>query len=271
MRLAGLLRAHGRQPGGNHGVEVRQLLEEIRDARRQQAALEALVEDDAVAQLDHRALEGRAHRRLDGLGELRLARQLRQALGHLEVGEALLAHTRAVVGREVEEREHVGMDDLEGGVGVGHLGLVEHVEQPLGGARGPALGRGDALAALQHEERGAGHGVERLDAPVDEGREPAEGGEVVLALIAGREQRGHDGQGGEEEDGEREKAFHGREQGRSVQAAARRLVKKPARWMPNWSRSPSVITPHAMYGMSQLGLRTTWRTVVVSLFSKPAW
>src|SRR4051812_25457873 len=43
------------------------------------------------------------------------------------------------------------------------------------------------------------------------------------------------------------------------------------RFRPKWENIPSPPTTHAMYGNSQLGLRPTWRTVVVSLGSKLLW
>src|SRR5688572_23493025 len=57
-----------------------------------------------------------------------------------------------------------------------------------------------------------------------------------------------------------------------VWTTPRRRPTKATRWMPNCHSSPKVIIPQAMYGTSQLGLRTTWRIVTLSLpGSKLAW
>ena len=192
MRRAGLLGLLGGEAEGQRVIEIRQpVAEVVIDPGRQQAPLQSLIEQNIVPQLHDRALERAAHGRLDGVGEPALAIQLGQPRirGLLE-GETFLA--RALLRREVAQGQHIGVHDLEHLIGIGHGGPEKHVEQPLGRAERLAVGRGDTLAALQNQQRGAGDGVERLEAAVDQGRQTAEAGEVVVAFSRDGEKREKD-------------------------------------------------------------------------------
>src|SRR5208283_1186561 len=138
----------------------------------------------------------------------------------------------------------------------------EGVEEPLVGRQLRAVRRHDPLAPLDHEQGAARHGVEWLDPALGEHGKVGErlhGGR--LGLGHGKEAREGAHRGGEDDE-------HGH---RAAHAASLLLLANPARWIRNWITSPRVIAEHAMYGTSQLGLRTTCRTVVWSLFSNPAW
>ena len=65
MGLAGTLGAEGFDAGGDGSPELGRSIEVVVHAGRDEAGLQALVEDDIVAELDDCALEGRAHGGLD--------------------------------------------------------------------------------------------------------------------------------------------------------------------------------------------------------------
>ncbi|MCR6656810.1 MAG: hypothetical protein NVV63_13590 [Opitutus sp.] len=162
--------------------------------------------------------------RLNRLGELRLALEFRQAFFELRERETFSAV--AVVGREIEQREHVRVHDLERAVCVGLLGLEEHIEQPRGGREGFSFGGLGALLALKHEQRRARDRIERLYAAIDDDRQTAEAGDVEGLGVFRTAQRGKNPERGESDDDVGEKSFHDQ--------AARRRVMKPARWNTNW-------------------------------------
>ena len=195
--------------------------------------------DEVAVNLQDAPLEGGADGGLDLVGELGLALELRDLGLELPQGEALLA---LALGRaQAEDREHVGVDDLEVLVGVRLRRPECDVEEPLDRLQPAAIRGGDGLAALELEEGAAGDGVERLEAAVDEDGQAPEALDVERGGVARRPQGAGDPGQDEDEDEIGGGLFHA-----AAGAVRRRLAMKPSRWIVNCQRRPSVITLQAM-------------------------
>ena len=79
--------------------------------------------------------------------------------------------------------------------------IEEHIGQPFARRELAGVGRGDALAALQHDEGGARDGVEGFDATVDDDGQAAEGDQVEVGFVAlGHERPGNEDEAEQEEE-----------------------------------------------------------------------
>ena len=93
-----------------------QLIEEVFVVGRDEAGLQAEIETDVGVELHDGLLKRGAQGGLDGLGELCLALEFVDFRFELAKGKAAVA--AAVLGLETEDREEIGVVDLEVLVGV---------------------------------------------------------------------------------------------------------------------------------------------------------
>ena len=206
MRLAGLAGFGGIDGFDQVVLKLRQLVQEVRAVGQHETVFELLVRDEVGVDGEDRFLKFALLLGIDAVGQAGLAFDLGDRGGDLAERKALFSV--AVLRREVEEGEHVGMDDFETADFVGVARREADIEQPFGGRQRLAFGGHGALASLDGEQSGASNGIERLDPAVDEHRQATEAIEVEIAFGFVRKQRAGDECDAEKENDERDKTFH---------------------------------------------------------------